>query len=99
MWVRTKGARDGCGYRKIVKVLNGYPFYGSTLLVDHYSPRRRSSKTDPVRLVRAPYASEVMANKVIEVLSVQELFPEGPFEITSRQRVKTDKDGAYVITS
>lgn len=98
MWVRTKGARDGYGFRKIVKVRPD-PFYGCTLLVDHYKPTRRSSKLHPIRLTRAPYASEVMATKVIEVLEVEELFPEGMFEITKRQRVNVEKDGSYTIVA
>jgi hypothetical protein len=87
------------GYRKIVKVLNGYPFYGSELLVDHYRPALRSNRTGPARLVRAPYASEVMTTKVIEILEVEELFPEGMFEVTKRQRVKVEKDGSYTIVA
>ncbi len=76
-FIKTKGARDRVGLRKIVEVRNADTAYPH-LLVDHYNwvlvsrevvdgKRRRK-----FRAKRAPYASEVLAEKVIRIYTLDD---------------------------
>lgn len=65
MYVKTKGARDRVGLRKIAGFVDG------DLLVDHYrwhvERNEGPARAWPRIAVRMPYASLVMANKVVRV--------------------------------
>ena len=76
-FVKTKGARDGVGLRKIVEVRNADTPYPH-LLVDHYNWVLVSKEVvdgkvrRKFRAKRAPYASEVLADKVIRIYILDE---------------------------
>lgn len=79
-FIKTKGARDGIGLRKIIEDR------GSEFLVDHYRWERvtadescgsrkvvispRTKKKSNFKVVRVPYSSLVMKNKVIRVYDI-----------------------------
>ena len=73
MYIKTKGARDRSGLRKIVAI-EVTPYHGTYLLVDHY--KWRPEKRDGLKMrvaERAPYASRVMLNKVVKVYEMSAL--------------------------
>lgn len=76
-FIKTKGARDRVGLRKIVEVRNADTPYPH-LLVDHYQWVLVSKEVvdgkirRKFRAKRSPYASEVLADKVIRIYTLDD---------------------------
>lgn len=72
-WIRTKGARDRIGLRRVVEVTK----HGD-LLVDHYRwknhliPKEDGTFQIMHSVERAPYSSYVMPNKIIRLFEFDE---------------------------
>lgn len=68
MFVKTKGARDGKGLRRVAAVKID-PKWGSTAIMQHYHMPYRGPNI-PRRMELSPYSSQVMLDKITHLLTV-----------------------------
>lgn len=69
MFVKTKGARDGKGIRKVVQIQPSPSRHLATAIMQHYDTPWRGLNV-PRKLVLTPYSSEVMLEKIVGVFTV-----------------------------